>query len=634
MMRCSPRKPSPDHPRTARPRRGPRGARLFAALVVSLLCHFRPLAAQHAIDVVHCAAVIVFDMSGQTLDAHARIVVRSGTTRSLDSFSLHLRDLTVTAVSVRDTQAPFEHHDGVLSGALPRPLPPGDTISIMVDYHGAATAESGAFPWGGCHWGETAYSMGVGFHASSVSMTRHWLPLNDVPSDKATFDLTFIVPDGYTAAGSGRLASVEREGGGSRYRWIEAHPTAPSLVTYAIGRYARVVESHRGLAYEYFVPRADSARAHEYFAPLPAMVAVYERLFGPYPFDKVGYCITPIGSMEHQTMISYAAGLFQSAIAGSTAAHELAHQWWGCLLTPVDFREAWLSEGFATFGEALCAEAFAGRDAYARSITMLARASLDDEIAEQSLPLYDFPRDPPSSNYPRTIYDKGASVLAMLRHIVGDTAFFAGLRTLRDRHAYGNITTHDVRHAIEEKFGRPLDWFFNEWVFRPGIPRYDVSRVRSTPGAPFQLRIAQGDGDTSRTRLYTMPLDIRIVTVAGDTVMRQIESHAVPFENVIFTDLPDSAISEWDIDPAGIIPKTLHVSSREMNHRMTPGLEHDRMHIGFGQQRTGAQSMLRPDPIPCPALQTATERYQDAPPSTHRGALERVPLIDHRSESM
>ncbi|MDH7516266.1 MAG: M1 family aminopeptidase [Bacteroidota bacterium] len=517
------------------------------------------------LDVLHYRATIRFDLSAQRLDGTAFVLFRGGG----DTLHLHLRDLEVTAVTRAGNTIPHFHANGILSIPLDPPAGENDTVEIAVEYGGKATDEGGTTPWGGCFWGTTTFCMGVGFLAPYVSMTRHWLPSNDVPSDKATFDLTYIVPQGMAAAGSGLLTETRDSAGWVSYRWVETHPTATYLVTYAIAPYAVIRDAWNGIPLEYYAPRTDSARAAAHFASIPIMLDAFTSAYGKYPFDKVGYCITPIGSMEHQTMISYAASLLRQGSAGLTAAHELAHQWWGDCVTPRTFGDAWLSEGFATYSEAVYLEHTGGRGGYEQRARQFISSYLY-QIApyEGVFPLRDYPRTPPSSNYPGTIYDKGAAVLVMLRQILGDETFFRGLRNYLTRHEYGTAETDDFRTVMESVSGRDLRWFFDEWVLLPGYPVYVVESVADTYEAPFRIRLLQTQ-DSTRFPFFTMPLDFRIVTVSGDTIRRTLETAAVPSQELTFSDVPSGTAKSVTLDPDGLVLKK--VSYRTVPVERIPG---------------------------------------------------------------
>src|SRR5690606_2027115 len=119
------------------------------------------------------------------------------------------------------------------------------------------------------------------FYADYVSMLRHWLPSNDIPSDKATFDVTFTVPDTLVVASTGTLASVDRENGLASFRWVETHPTATYLFNYAVSDYVRINDSWQGIPMEFYVRREDSAKGTTYFNTVSDMMEAFTTRFGP-----------------------------------------------------------------------------------------------------------------------------------------------------------------------------------------------------------------------------------------------------------------------------------------------------------------------------------------------------------------
>lgn len=523
---------------------------------IVLLCCIAPVRAQQ-VDALQYTARIVFDLTAQKLDGVATIRFRNAGPQPSAEFTLHLRDLAVSGVTGSVAVDSFRQDGGFLIMTFARDIGAGDTVSVTVGYSGKATSEAGTPSWGGCFWGATTFAMGVGFYAPYVSMTRHWLPSNDVPSDKARFDLTFVVPQGYAAAGAGVLVGPAQAADGMEYRWIEDHPTATYLVTYAVARYSVARDTALGIPCEYYVTLGTEAKAKTYFAPIRTALEAYINAFGPYPFDKVGYCLTPIGSMEHQTMVSYAASLYGGSSAGANAIHELAHMWWGDCVTPQDFREAWLSEGFATYGETVYDEYRLGKAAYYQDVRGNIQDYFSVERSEGTFALWDFPRAKPSSNYPNTIYCKGSAVLAMLRHVMGDSAFYRGLRAYGQAHAYGNATTEDFRRQMEQAHGAALDWFFNEWVYKPGYPVWSVYYPAPPQQGPLRLWLSQRSADTAVYPYYEMPLDLQVVTLAGDTLRTILQAHAVSNEAFTFPAIREDSIRSIAIDPLGVVLKKL-----------------------------------------------------------------------------
>jgi len=548
------------------------------------------------IDVLHYQASVRVFPSEQRMENVAWVTLRNpSSTEILRSVSLDLVEMTPEHVEVLGVPATFSWDRATLEVTLPTPLAPGDTNIIHVEYSGSPGNEGGPQPWGGCHWGETSYFMGVGFHAPSVSLMRYWLPSNDIPSDKATFDVTFHVPEGLVVAGTGLLHEVSHADGFVSYRWVERHPTATYLFTYAISDYALVRDEWNSIPIEYYVPRPDSARAVQYFSTVPSMLEAFTSVFGPYPFDKVGYCITPIGSMEHQTMISYAEQLFRHGnAAGSTAAHELAHMWWGNWVTCHDFSDAWLNEGFAVFSEMVYAEYLYGESGYLDLVRNVSQSYRTQVVTNEGmLPLHDFPRTPPSSNYPSTIYRKGAMVLVMLRDVMGDEAFFEGLREYGRRHAYATATSASFQGVMEEYHGETLDWFFEQWVYRPGYPVYILHRILDESGAAQHIRIEQSH-DTTRYPLYAMPMDVAVLLLNGDTLRRRINTVATGMQEFSFADIPANTVRTILLDPRGVILKRVQYRTLTSGEAPKAPMEGPRLNSVYPNPASTSRDVIVP----------------------------------------
>jgi aminopeptidase N len=262
------------------------------------------------------------------------------------------------------------------------------------------------------------------------------------------------------------------------------------------------------------------------------MRRVFERWFGQYPFAKVGYVATSKGAMEHQTMISLNTSLVQRRdTANMVAAHELAHQWWGDMVTPIHFGHAWLTESFATYCESLWTEDLQGFSAYLTSLDTR-RSRYRSQIAsnEGALPLVNFPRASPSSNYPETIYQKGAVILGMLRGWLGDSVFANGLRTYLATHRHGNASTDDLRRALEQSSGMDLSSFFDEWIMRPGWPRLAVTMRRTADGWTATFTQVQQQQQPTWPRYSTIPVAMTYREVGTNrTIDTVIVMGAEPF---------------------------------------------------------------------------------------------------------
>lgn len=413
-------------------------------------------------------------------------------------FPIHLRDLAIDSVLVNGVISTFERKGSPIDDtmhyavSIPMNIRKGDSMLITVHYGGLMGKEPprSGFSWGGVYSTKRIlYSIGVGFFAHYVGTTQHWLPCYDHPSDKAKLTTRIKVQNGLTAVSNGSLKSIDTLNDGKRFVWSSTMPMATYLMTFAVDSFQKhVIGSPTNTIYAI---RQDSIPTAISFSQLPRMIAAMEKRFGPYPFESVGYVLTPTGSMEHQTMISIDENIVRKRDStNSTILHELSHQWFGDKVTPLNYGYSWLSESFATYCESLWAEELRGQTGYIQDIASKISEYFGTAVPREGvLPLEFFPRLSPSSNFPRTIYVKGAAVLGMLRHQLGDSVFFTAMRTYLERHRYGNATTEDLKQACEDASGKNLGWFFEQWVKRKGWPRIQLDTVSSIVNGIRTLRV-------------------------------------------------------------------------------------------------------------------------------------------------
>ena len=503
---------------------------------VSSPTFFRP----QVFDVEHYDADITFpDPSMKTIIGRCRIAVRWTSDTTVFTFPVNLRGLQIdsafvikdkrlrtTATRVGSEQVDTMHYAIAIDDIVAKNRI--DTIEVF--YSGTMTNEGGTGAWGGVQYQDSIlYCLGVGFASPNVSATQHWLPCYDHPSDKATLRARFTVPNAQWLVASNGVASpvAIAPNGAATYEWTERQPSATYLFTFAAGRYIRLT-ANGVVPHEYYVRRRDSNSATIAFSLVPRMTETYARLYGAYPFSKVGYYASQLGSMEHQGMIAIALREVQRKdTANIVAAHELAHQWFGDCVTPQDFRYAWLSESFATFSESTWLESIRGASAYLASVQSKARNYITQIAPNEGIfPLEDFPRASPSSNYPATIYQKGAVVLAMARAIVGDSAFFDALRNYVQRNAYGNATTSTFREAIRPALGERTAAFFNEWVTGKGWAQLEVED--DITARVVRVRQVQREKFADWPVFTTLPLNVSYTRRDGS---RMISVDTVLFPN-------------------------------------------------------------------------------------------------------
>jgi aminopeptidase N len=439
-------------------------------------------------------------------------------------FYFHLRDLKIDSTFYNDKAIVPSAKEAVSSPTYHYNVEPpkgtsqiGDTVILTIYYSGNMTGEKGSFQFGGVHTdGKTLYEMGVGFYNNYVSSAQHWLPCYDHPSDKATFHVKFKTKSDLFIASTGVLKTEIQGDNTTIYDWTENHQCSTYLFTFAVDNYIPVEGNYNNLPIVCYTRDATKTGAEYGVKYIPKMIESYEKYFGKYPFDKVGYVDTPVGAMEHQTMISITNNYFQNSMQSndsllSIAAHELSHQWFGDYVTCRDFRDAWLNEGFANFCESVWREHFVGFDKYLENQEANVQGYIKtDSKREKIFPIYDFPRQSPSSNYPNTIYHKGSAVVGMLRFELGDSLFFGGIREYFKKHAYGTATTAELQKDFEDFSGRSLDWFFKQWIYGKGYPVVNIYINKAPQGnGMMNLKINVRQIQNSIYGTYTnLPLEL------------------------------------------------------------------------------------------------------------------------------
>jgi len=415
---------------------------------------------------------------------------------------------------------------------LPRPLGAGQRTSFEVAY--ATTPRKGFFFVGPTE-AEPARPL-AGWSQGQADDTHYWIPCLESTESRATLEMIATVPAGYRAIGNGRLISRKRNARARTvtYHWRQDTPHPAYLISLAVGKYAELRDRAGKVGLLGYVPRGKEAEGRLLFGKTPHMIATFSKVFGyPYPYPK--YAQTTVadftfGGMENTS----ATTLFERALqAGedsfeegydSLISHELAHQWWGDLVTCRDWSEGWLNEGFATYSEIVYREADGGRDDadFARLEQMCSYLTEDGDDYRRRLVETNWKY--PSDIFDRHLYEKGACVVHMLRALLGDGAWRRSLKRYLEAHAFGPVETADLRRACEEETGRNLSWFFDQWVHHGGHPELRVSRFWDETAKSLLLTVEQVQETDGLTPLFRLPMTLEIVT-AGKRIRLPVDLH-------------------------------------------------------------------------------------------------------------
>ncbi|MBI4603218.1 MAG: HEAT repeat domain-containing protein [Planctomycetes bacterium] len=359
---------------------------------------------------------------------------------------------------------------------------------------------------------------------------RHWIPCFDHPSDKLTSEVIVTAPRPLTAISNGRLVSTEPRGDAQVFRWVQDKPHTTYLIVVVVGEFAAWKAEAEGIPLTAYAQKRHEANLARSFELTPDMIRFFNEKTGfPYPwakYDQICVAGFTFGGMENtsattlneRTLHDERASLDVSSLG--LVAHELAHQWFGDLVTCKDWGDIWINESFATFFENLYTEHHLGWDEGVYERRGQAQSYKDEDRTEYRRPIALRTWRRPEHLFDRHTYPKGARVLSMLRHVLGDGLFFAGIKRYLEKHAYGSVETGDFRVAMEEATGASLGWFFDQWLFSGGHPSYVVSSAWSPDTRMLEVQVEQTQKVDDLTPLFRMPVTIGVTQPSGRTEHR------------------------------------------------------------------------------------------------------------------
>ena len=463
---------------------------------------------QPGIDAVHYTFRISLDDASDELRGEATVDLRF-VEDGLPAFELDLASpadgtgMTVSAVSSADGALAFAHRDDRLRVTLASPSRAGNRRSFTIVYRGV--------PASGLWIGTNRYNERVFFSHSWPDKARQWLPVIDHPYDKSTSEFIVTAPDHYQVVSNGLLVeTVDLADGRRRTHWRQSVPIASWLNALGVARFAvHHAGQVNGVPLESWVFHQDrDAGFTDFESDARHVLEFFGDRIGPFSYEKLANVQTAGigGGMELASAIFYG----ETSITGEgrmtgLIAHEIAHQWFGDSVTESDWDDVWLSEGFATYFAQLFTEHARGRDAFVESLRQSRDFVLRFDAEHPGYRVIHDDLDDMSQVLSRQIYQKGGWTLHMLRGLIGTEAFWRGIQDYYRLYRNGNASTADFRRAMERAGGRDLQWFFDQWLRRGGVPQiegtwqYDAGRgaVRidlhqTQPGAPFRLPMEIG----------------------------------------------------------------------------------------------------------------------------------------------
>ncbi len=344
-----------------------------------------------------------------------------------------------------------------------------------------------------------------------------FFPCIDQPGVKAPMEIRVTVPEGYTAIGNGEAKGQD----GCDFLFSQIDPIPAYLFTVVVGPLTVLQDGQGDIPIQYWAPEGtDEATLRRVFDKTPRMIKLFEQTFGhPYPWPRYDQVVVHdfiFGGMENvaaTTLTDMVLTDERAAIdwdAESLIAHELAHQWFGDLITCQDWSQGWLNEGWATYSEIVWKVHDLGQaEADYHLFSDLANyLSESGGRYQRAIVSYQFRE--PIDMFDRHLYEKGALVNHTLRTVLGETAFWDGVAHYLRRHAHGTVHTRDYQRALEEVSGRNLDGFFQQWVHAPGHPKLSVTT--SWTNGLLEVKVEQQQSGKDVPEIYQLPLDIKVIT--------------------------------------------------------------------------------------------------------------------------
>jgi len=445
--------------------------------------------------------------------------------RPTESLTLDAVGLDVSTVRVNGEPAEFSCADETITLRFEPPLPLGETAEITFDY-------ACDHPYSGMFFTPSAPEMGYTAEVHTQGQTignRHWFISHDSPDERMTTELLVDAPAGFSVSSNGKLVSNLTNGSRSMWHWLQEKPHVSYLVSLVIGQFDVVDLEHPRVPMKVWVPAGQGESVQRSYGRTGAMIDLFEQRFGvPYPWDRYDQLVIKnfgSGGMENTS----ATSMYPTALLDETAlldrdldsliAHELAHQWAGDLVTCKEWAHIWLNEGFATFGSALWFEARDGETGYLnamdRSFRVARRDHTTDDVGMVSS-IYDHPGE--TFRRRANPYPKGSAILHMLRRMLGEDVFWSGVHTYMNRHALGTVETNDLRYAMEEVSGLGLEWFFEQWCYRPGCPELEIDVAYDGENRALLVNVEQTQTIDGRTPAFRFTLPVHARTASGTRV--------------------------------------------------------------------------------------------------------------------
>ncbi len=503
--------------------------------------------------------------------------------------------LFVDSILLGGEKLAFWSHDSDLIRIPVEPALDGSSLFSTRVYYRGTSGKEGFFS-GISNRTDPMWGSRVTYTLSESFQARDWFVCKQVLNDKAdSADVWLIVDEGLLAGSNGILDGIDSLPGKKvRFRWKTRYPVAYYLISLAVADYqdysfyahsSNLQDSLLIQNYIYDVPGCLEANLEDIRATAD-LIDLYSGLYGPYPFqkEKYGHCLAPLGGgMEHQTMTTLSGFRF------TLVAHELAHQWFGDRVTCASWQDIWINEGFASYTEYLALENLKSADEariWMNQAHELALSSpsgsvyIPEEEADDEYRIFSLPLS----------YKKGAALLHMIRYELGeDSLFFSVLDAFQEKFADSVATGADFLQVLNEVSGSDYSWFFDQWYYGQGYPRFEFTWWQSADSIYVEIRQS---GSSEKTPFFRTRLDIDLFNEDGaDTVLQLVcdepySKVGIKVDHTVNGLIPDPA--NWVLEESQVIWKVPFSGTL----RVTPNPFTDELNLTFQSRNTSRNIIL------------------------------------------
>jgi len=369
---------------------------------------------------------------------------------------------------------------------------------------------------------------------SEAELARYWYPCYDYPNDKSSSEMILTVPEGYMTISNGKLISTSRRDGKTTYHWREDTPHSTYLNSFVVGKFGEMVEEVDGTRLEYYFPESKRKDVMRYFGETGKMMKVFGELTGvKYPHAKYSQTTVEdfiLGGMENISAATLTTTRFpderseedyqasynrEARNAVNLVAHELAHQWFGDLVTCSEWSHAWLNEALSTYFQCLYLEKSRGVDFFRRDLALRAEFYFEEDETRYRRPIVERNLVYPDDVFDYTTYEKGAWMLHQLRFILGDALFFKGIREYLRQFSRAVADSEDFRKVFERVSGVPLVEYFDEFFYKSGYPDFEIQYEWDDADSSATVIVRQTQETNESTPIFRLPCEVVFYTRRG-----------------------------------------------------------------------------------------------------------------------